>query len=83
MNAPHFLQKEQLMSKTTLCDLHTWQPVALPDGRTAILCGKCGQHGAPLPAEPWPHPIVVSASGANTSLPTRYRVAVGAASALA
>ena len=70
------------MSKTKPCDLHTWQPVPLPDGRTAILCGRCGQHGATLSADPWSGAIVTTASGANTSLPTRYRVAVGATSAL-
>lgn len=53
--------------KTTArpCDRHAWQPVPLPDGRTAILCGRCGQHavtltaetGAPLPALPQPWPV--------------------------
>ena len=33
------------------CDLHTWQPVALPDGRTVILCGKCGEHALTLPTD--------------------------------
>ena len=40
------------MSETKPCDRHTWQPVLLPDGRTAILCGKCGQHALTLPADP-------------------------------
>lgn len=40
------------MSESTRpCVLHTWQPTALPDGRTAILCGRCGQHAVTLPAE--------------------------------
>lgn len=34
------------------CGLHAWQPVLLPDGRTAILCGKCGQHAVTLDAAP-------------------------------
>jgi hypothetical protein len=43
------------MSKPTSCDIHAWQPVPLPDGRTVILCGKCGEHALTL----WDQPIVL------------------------
>jgi hypothetical protein len=51
------------------CDLHAWQPVPLPDGRTVILCGKCGEHAVTLDAAPWSGATVAPADGANTSLP--------------